>query len=167
MEFTHKLGDHTFKVLCDDEQIFKTLDDELNSFKEDTFVRTCDDKNTEFLNKEEYTTNVEELIQEIYELLKEPSLIRLIEYSSKKQDGSFIKSRVVREIFSNNSKSALFIPSKDKHARRQKNFNTQYKKNSEGVYINRKIWTFNKLKVKAIDNNTLRISYNQTIYSPI
>ena len=85
MEFTHKIGEHTFKVLCNDEQIFKTLDDELNEFEENTFVRTCNDNNTEFLSKEEYVANVEEITQEIHELLKEPSLIRLIEYSSDRK----------------------------------------------------------------------------------
>lgn len=166
MEFTHKINNHTFKIICYDQEIMKNIEKERNSFEEDTFVRTCDYEKTETLSKSEFIANINDIEEEFKNLLKDENLIQLMKDAFKKTDGTFYKNRIAKEIFSKNAKIKKYVPTDTKQENKQEKYYTRYKKIGN-VYVDRQIWKFNKLKVQAKDSNTLMITYNQVSFSPI
>lgn len=139
MEFKHTLDNIEFNVIWNPERIMKRINREMKEFEYYDFYTTGDIKSSLELSKDVYDKNIKNIDREYENIIKKESLISLIELADKKQNGTFHKNKVVKEIYSKNSIKNLFKDGK-----------------KTGTF-----WKFNSLKVKAIDDKTLEISYEQ------
>lgn len=132
MEFNHVIGKTKFQVICDKDSILQTLESEREAYEGDIYVafRCTDDDG--YLGKEEYLKNVEEISETLDDWLKEDSLIGFIEKAQKKKSGTFYKGRVIDTKGSGNC-----------------------------IYFTEwhNTWAYNELKVKAISDTVLKITY--------
>ena len=139
MEFKHKIGKNEFRIICNKSSILKELEDEIASYEEGVYVGYLETGGDGYLSKDQYLKNIEDIKCVLDDYLEDKKLIEFIERVKKKKDGTFYKGRVVETARCDNC--TYF----------EEWHNT---------------WTYNELKVKAIDDTILSISYSQKVDTP-
>lgn len=146
MKIEHRVGKHDFELVVDVEEIINKIGDERNNYYEETYVNYGEIPEgyngiveEEYLTKEEYNKNIDEFIEEFKGILDEGVLVGLIESASKKKNGTFYKGRVVKEVWG---------------------------KNSEFITEWHNTWIHSIVKVKAISDKTLEMSYGVKTNTP-
>lgn len=140
MLIEHTIGKHTFKIICDIDDIYNSIESEKDEFEENIFVEYGITEHEETLDEEQYIRNVEEMKNEFEEMLEKENLIELINKAEKKKNGTLYRNRVVKEIPCNN---CTFITDWN---------NT---------------WIYRRIKVKSIDDNTLEITCDMKTDTPV
>lgn len=140
MKYTKQVGKHEFSVICDKEGILSQILRERCKFEENYFQRYYTIGYEDgYLSNEEYNQNLDKMVQALERMTTEEYMSNIIDVAQKKKNGTLYKGRVADAVDCDNCKFII-----EWH-------NT---------------WIYNQLKVKAVDDKTLEITYSEKADTP-